>query len=240
MLALSRTPNRQRVLHDFHQQFELARTADERHQVRQRVVVAAELEHIHRNAGVAALRFDAAVRARVVAGTPGFGAAVEGVIRKVLTRQRDAKMIAEDVADMRRAIAMEKGEGTRWDLKYAAGGLIDLEFIAQYLQLVHADKHPDILDTSTARVFDKARRLGALPAEEADVLRPAAALYHNLTQILRLCLPGPFDPKAAGPGLLGLLARAADLPDFATVDAHVAETQRKVRASFARILGEAP
>ncbi len=50
----------------------------------------------------------------------------------------------------------------RWDLKYAAGGLIDLEFIAQYLQLVHAADRPDILDTSTARVLEKAARLGVL------------------------------------------------------------------------------
>jgi glutamate-ammonia-ligase adenylyltransferase len=182
----------------------------------------------------------ALTRARVVSATPGFAGQVEGVIGKVLRRKRDAAVIAEEVADMRRAIAAEKGEAERWDLKYAAGGLIDLEFIAQYLQLVHAADHPEILDTSTARVLDKAWRLGLLPAEAADVLRPAAALHHNLTQILRLCVPGPFDPKTAGAGLLGLLARAADLPNFATLDAHLAETQQKVRASFERIVGLPP
>jgi glutamate-ammonia-ligase adenylyltransferase len=78
-----------------------------------------------------------------------------------------------------------------------------------------------------------------LAAEDAEVLRAAARLYHNLTQILRLCLPGPFDPKTAGAGLLGLLSRAADLPNFATLDAHLAETQQKVRATFNRILGAA-
>jgi [glutamine synthetase] adenylyltransferase / [glutamine synthetase]-adenylyl-L-tyrosine phosphorylase len=65
-------------------------------------------------------------------------------------------------------------------------------------------------------------------------------LYHDLTQVLRLCLPGPFDPKAAAPGLIGLLARAADVPDFATLDATMTETEAKVRKSFERILGEAP
>jgi glutamate-ammonia-ligase adenylyltransferase len=138
---------------------------------------------------------------------------------------------------MRRAIAQEKGEGERWNLKYAAGGLVDLEFIAQYLQLVHAAARPDILDTSTARVLDKAWQAGLLKAEDADVLRPAARLYHNLTQVLRLCLTAPFDPKTAGGELLGLLARAADLPDFATLEPHLAETQARVRASFARIVG---
>jgi glutamate-ammonia-ligase adenylyltransferase len=181
----------------------------------------------------------ALTRARVVSSSPEFAARVEAVIGAVLTRDRDPATVATDVAEMREAIAQEKGEGTRWDLKYAAGGLVDLEFIAQYLQLVHAKKHPDLPDTSTARVLDKAWQLGLLRAEDADVLRPAARLYHNLTQVLRLCLVGPFDPKTAGAGLLGLLSRAADLPNFATLDAHVAETQHKVRASFNRILASA-
>src|SRR5215203_2087019 len=178
----------------------------------------------------------ALTRARVVSGPPAFTARVEEVIRAVLCRKRDPAAVAADVVEMRQAIAKEKGEDTRWDLKYAAGGLVDLEFIAQYLQLVHAAGKPEILDTNTSRVFDKAWRLGLLSAEEADVLRPAARLYHNLTQILRLCLPGSFDPKTAGAGLLGLLYRAADLPNFATLDAHLAETRQKVRASFNRIL----
>jgi glutamate-ammonia-ligase adenylyltransferase len=181
----------------------------------------------------------ALTRARVVSGPPAFAARVEEVIRAVLCRKRDPVTVATDVVEMRQAIAKEKGEDARWDLKYAAGGLIDLEFIAQYLQLVHAAEKPEILDTNTARVLDKAWRLGLLSAEDADVLRPAARLYHNLTQILRLCLPGPFDPKTAGAGLLGLLSRAADLPNFATLDAHLNETRQKVRASFNRILSAA-
>jgi glutamate-ammonia-ligase adenylyltransferase len=179
----------------------------------------------------------ALTRARVVSASPQFAARIEGIIRTVLCRPRDAEVIAGDVIEMRKAIATEKGDSNRWDLKYVAGGLIDVEFIAQYLQLVHAARVPDILDTSTARVLDKASRLGVLAAEDAEVLRPAARLYHDVTQILRLCLPGPFDPKGAAPGLTALLARAADVPDFARLDAFIGETQAKVRASFNRILG---
>ncbi len=182
----------------------------------------------------------ALTRARVVSAAPEFAARIEGVIREVLCRPRDAEAVAADVVEMRRAIASEKGDRDRWDLKYVAGGLIDIEFITQYLQLVHAAQTPEILDTSTARVLDKAWRLGLLPTEEAEVLRPAVRLYHDLTQVLRLCLSAPFDPKAAAPGLVGLLARAADVPDFATLDAFLAETQAKVRRSFVRILGAAP
>jgi glutamate-ammonia-ligase adenylyltransferase len=182
----------------------------------------------------------ALTRARVVSASPAFGARVEKVIHDILRRPREAALIAGDVVEMRGAIANEKGDRERWDLKYAAGGLVDLEFIAQYLQLVHAHRLPDILDTSTARVLDKAWQLQVLPVEEAEVLRPAVQLYNDLTQILRLCLAGPFDPKTAGAGLLRLLARAADVPDFATLDATLIETQAKVRASFVRILGGKP
>jgi glutamate-ammonia-ligase adenylyltransferase len=182
----------------------------------------------------------ALTRARVVSASSAFGARVERVIHDILRRPREPAVTADDVVEMRAAITKEKGDADRWDLKYAAGGLIDLEFIAQYLQLVHADRLPDILDTSTARVLDKAWQLRVLAVEEAEILRPAVQLYQDLTQILRLCLAGPFDPKTAGAGLLRLLARAADVPDFATLDATLIETQAKVRASFVRILGKAP
>jgi [glutamine synthetase] adenylyltransferase / [glutamine synthetase]-adenylyl-L-tyrosine phosphorylase len=182
----------------------------------------------------------ALTRARVISASPAFGARVEQVIRDILRRPRDPALIAGDVVEMRSAIAKEKGDSERWDLKYVAGGLVDLEFIAQYLQLVHAHRLPDILDTSTAGVLDKAWQLRVLPVEEAEILRPAVQFYQDITQILRLCLAGPFDPKTAGAGLLRLLARAADVPDFATLDATLIETQAKVRASFVRILGKAP
>jgi glutamate-ammonia-ligase adenylyltransferase len=182
----------------------------------------------------------ALTRARVVSAPPVFAAQVEAVIRGVLCRKRDARAIAVDVVDMRAAIAKEKGDADVWDLKYAAGGLVDIEFIAQYLQLVHAAEAPEILDTSTARVLEKAARRDLIEAENTAVLRPAVRLFHDLTQILRLCLPGAFDPKTASAGVLALLARAADLPDFPALQADIEDTERQVRECFVRILGNAP
>ncbi len=182
----------------------------------------------------------ALTRARVVSAPPAFAARVESVIRDILCRPRNAELVAGDLVEMRQAIAKDKGDQDRWDLKYAAGGLVDIEFIAQYLQLIHSAATPEILDTSTMRVLDKAARLGLLSIEDAEVLRPAVRLYQDLTQILRLCLPAGFDPKTAAPGLLGLLARAADVPDFATLDVFITEIEAKVRASFVRILGDRP
>ncbi|KAA5599851.1 bifunctional [glutamine synthetase] adenylyltransferase/[glutamine synthetase]-adenylyl-L-tyrosine phosphorylase [Blastochloris sulfoviridis] len=182
----------------------------------------------------------ALTRARVISGPADFAARVEASIREVLARPREPVATAGDVVEMRRAIAEEKGENDPWDLKHAAGGLVDLEFIAQYLQLVHGTELPELFNTNTARVLDAAARLGLIPAADAETLRDAARLYQNLTQVLRLCLAAPFDPAAAGPNLLTLLTRAGDVPDFPTLDAHLRETQARVRAAFDRILGVPP
>lgn len=182
----------------------------------------------------------ALTRARVLAASPTFRARVEAIIRDVLCQPRDPVTLAGDVVEMREAVAAERGDDTRWNLRDAAGGLLDIEFITQYLQLAHAHATPELLDTSTARVLDKAARLGLLAPEDAEVLRPAVRLYHDLTQLLRLCVSGPFEPKTAGAGLLRLLARAADLPDFAALDGHVEDTQARVRATFDRLLRPPP
>jgi glutamate-ammonia-ligase adenylyltransferase len=138
---------------------------------------------------------------------------------------------------MRRAVALEKGEKDVWDLKYAAGGLVDIDFIAQYLQLAHANDKPDILDVSTLQVLDNAARLGVLPHASVEILQSAARLYHDLTQVLRLCVTGKFKPDAAGQDLLRVMARAGDAPDFSSLEARVREIQTEVRKVFSALVG---
>ncbi|MGA7069907.1 bifunctional [glutamine synthetase] adenylyltransferase/[glutamine synthetase]-adenylyl-L-tyrosine phosphorylase [Bradyrhizobium sp.] len=180
----------------------------------------------------------ALTRARVISASPEFGNRIESVIRQVLTRPRDAQSVAVDVADMRRAIALEKGEDDLWDLKYVAGGLVDIDFIAQYLQLAHGADKPEILDVNTLHVLDNAVRLGILPAASVEILRSAALLYHDLTQILRLCVNERFNPETAGQDLLQIMARAGDAPDFSSLQARVKETQADVRRVFKALLEE--
>ena len=135
-----------------------------------------------------------------------------------------------------RRIAEEKGEDDIWDLKNAAGGMVDIEFVAQYLQLVHAADKPDILNVSTVQVLDNAARLGVLVQSDADALRAASRLYHDLTQIIRLCVSERFKPETAGEGLLRVLTRAGDAPDFSALEARVRETQSEVREVFLKVV----
>ncbi|MBO0765494.1 MAG: bifunctional [glutamine synthetase] adenylyltransferase/[glutamine synthetase]-adenylyl-L-tyrosine phosphorylase [Hyphomicrobiaceae bacterium] len=178
----------------------------------------------------------ALTRARVVSGPPALRAAVQQVIRSALTRRRDAAKTAADVRDMRALIEKEKGTGDSWELKQVRGGLVDIEFMAQYLQLVHAHLHPQVLSTNTVDALANLERAGLLPAAAADVLVPAARLFANLTQVLRLCVDGAFVADKTAQGLKGLLVRAGEAPDFGRLEADLAARQAAVAALFRQIV----
>jgi glutamate-ammonia-ligase adenylyltransferase len=180
----------------------------------------------------------ALTRARPIAGDPELIARASKQIAAIVTARRERAKLVRDVLAMRAMIEEAKGGDGEWDIKATPGGLIDIEFIAQYLQLLHAHEHRDLLSTETESVLTAAARASLLPAAEADILLPALRLYQSLTQILRLCVEGRFRPDSAPRGLLGLLAQAAEFPDFATLAAHLRETERAVRQSFERLLGK--
>ena len=98
---------------------------------------------------------------------------------------------------MRARIEKEKGTRDPWELKQVRGGLVDLEFIAQHLQLVHAADHPTVLSQNTMAALQNLGSARLLPAAAAEALLPASRLLNNLTQVLRLCLDGPFEPAKA-------------------------------------------
>jgi glutamate-ammonia-ligase adenylyltransferase len=178
----------------------------------------------------------ALTRARVVSGPRALKERVEQAIRNALVRPHDPAKVAADVRDMRQRIAKEKGTESIWDLKQVRGGLVDLEFIAQHLQLVNAATHPAILDQNTVEAYRRLRDAGVLAPAHADVLIPATRLVHDLTQILRLCLEGPFDPATAPHGMKELLARAGDAAGFSELEAHLAETLGRVAGLFDEII----
>jgi glutamate-ammonia-ligase adenylyltransferase len=137
---------------------------------------------------------------------------------------------------MRGLIAKEKGTSDIWELKQVRGGLVDLEFIAQHLQLVHAHAYPEVLSANTVDALVNLERAGLLSPQAADVLLPAARLFGNLTQVLRLCLDGPFAAEKAADGLKALLVQAGEAPDFSCLEADLAARQAQVAALFNEIV----
>jgi glutamate-ammonia-ligase adenylyltransferase len=178
----------------------------------------------------------ALTRARAVSGPPALRGAVEAAIRTALTRPRDPAKTAKDVREMRALIEREKGTDDIWELKQVRGGLVDLEFIAQHLQLVHAHSHPQVLSTNTVDALVNLERAGLLPSQASDILLPTARLFGNLTQVLRLCLDGPFSAERAADGLKALLVRAGEAPDFSRLEADLRVRQAAVAALFDAIV----
>jgi len=178
----------------------------------------------------------ALTRARVVSGPAPLRAGVTAAIRDVLLKPRDRVKTATDVRAMRARIAKEKGTRDPWELKQVRGGLVDLEFIAQYLQLLHGPTHPRILSQNTVQALENMAEVRVLDPGARDVLLPAARLLNNLTQVLRLCLDDPFDPAKAPQGLRSLLARAGNVPGFAQLEAELVARQAEVAALFDRLI----
>ncbi|MEJ0041030.1 MAG: hypothetical protein WDM81_01810 [Rhizomicrobium sp.] len=75
----------------------------------------------------------ALTRARVVHAPSAFAAQVEATIRATLTAGSDSAKVKADARDMRDKLAAQFPGKNRWDLKFAPGGLVDIEFVAQTL-----------------------------------------------------------------------------------------------------------
>ena len=97
-------------------------------------------------------------------------------------------------------------------------------------------EHPDVLDQNTELALSKLSAAGVLSPGDAEILVSAAQLYHTLTQVLRLCLDKSFMADEAPRALKNLLARASDMPDFATLEVTLRDTLAGVRAAFERII----
>lgn len=176
----------------------------------------------------------ALTRARPIAGDADLCAEVEEEVAEVLALPRDSRAIFKEGLDMRKLIEAEKPPRDSWDIKLIPGGLIDLEFIAQCAILTQNVEAGDGRSTSTAETLARLSPAFADTQTREDLCN-ASALYTALTQIIRLCLTGPFDRKEAPPGLCDLLLRATDLPEIGVLEAHVKQTALEVRKHFTKL-----
>ena len=178
----------------------------------------------------------ALTRARVIAGPERLTDQVRQVVRAVLTRPRDPAKLVKDVADMRRRIATEHAETDPWAVKHVRGGLVDVEFMAQYLQLRHAAATPAVLDPHTRTAFGRLAEAGCLPQDVARELADADKLLSDMLALVRLCHSGRFEADSAAPGLKALLVRLAGAEDFAALERRLGDTEAGVRGWYEALI----
>ncbi|MCZ6524045.1 MAG: glutamine-synthetase adenylyltransferase, partial [Alphaproteobacteria bacterium] len=147
--------------------------------------------------------------------------------------------LVADVAEMRERVEREHGTSEPWNVKYARGGLLDLEFISQYLQLRHAADRPEALDTNTSAAFRRLEQIGALSAEVAEELIAATLLMRNLQGLSQLSSEGPIDEERTPEGLREALARAGGAADFGALKRDLVAAQARTLDHYRRLI-EAP
>ena len=177
----------------------------------------------------------ALTRARVVAGDAALARDTERAIADILGATRDPEKTRRDALAMRKLIAREKGDSDPWDLKLVAGGMMDIEFIAQYMALRHARARPEILDVAPMTILERAREFGLMTATQVETLGAAHDLFTTVTQITRIAINGAFRPADVAPGVLRRMATATGLPDFRTLQASLLASRRGVRGVFETI-----
>ena len=172
----------------------------------------------------------ALTRARVIAESGELRRDMEDRIQGILTRRRDPDDLLAHVADMRERMASEHQTDVIWDVKHLPGGLVDVEFIAQYLQLRHGHDHPNILATNTRTALKRCRDAGLLDGAMAGQLIEALDLWQTIQGKLRLAVEGQIgkDWEDQVPrGLQADLAKAGGAVDFAALK----EKMRSVAAT---------
>ncbi len=126
----------------------------------------------------------ALVRARVVYGSPGLAAEFMAIRQQVLGLARPLPALAEAVAAMRHKMYrhLNKGNGSLFDLKQGPGGIVDIEFLGQYLVLAYAHEHSNLaIWSDNVRIFEQLAASGLLQPEQAQEITAAYLALRNET-----------------------------------------------------------
>ena len=130
----------------------------------------------------------ALTRARHCAGDSTIGDAFEQIRHEVLRQPRDAVNLRAEVIAMRQR--MHEGHPNRsqlFDLKHDSGGIVDVEFMVQYLVLANAAKHAGLTaNVGNLALLGMAASLGLIDSQKANAVAEAYRDYRRLQHARRL------------------------------------------------------
>lgn len=178
----------------------------------------------------------ALTRARVMwASSPAFKVRAEAAIVAALRRSRDPVKTAVDVLEMRELMEQERpGKGV-WDLKLTPGGLVDIEFVAQFLQLKHAAEGGPLAQ-NTGEALAALRRAGLADDAALASLETAWRLEQDLSQLIKVALEDGGDPEVEPKAFRTLLARAGQVREFRSLKTKLTKAKAEARAAFETIV----
>jgi glutamate-ammonia-ligase adenylyltransferase len=180
----------------------------------------------------------ALTRARIAwASSPAFAARAAAAIEAKLRAPRDPVRTAADVLAMRELLARERPPAGFWDLKLVEGGLVDIEFAAQFLQLIHAPAGGP-LRQNTAEAIEALGEAGLAPAGALADLASAWRLQQDLSQLLRVAIAKDADPELESRALRALMAKAAGVRDHRALRAALARRREAAHRALYDLLSQ--
>ncbi len=184
----------------------------------------------------------ALTRARVVAGSAELTTTIQAVIDQVLSaRKGDAEILPEATAMRARLIEANRADrDDSWSLKYAAGGLMEIEFLAQTGALVNGLSGCRSVPTTLPHLHEA----GWISVEAMAALQSAFDLQQALQQIERVAVEGALNAETLGVELQSVLSNAAGTEGFPALEEKLATAQAKaasvITAMFDALSGSAP
>ncbi|HKM70985.1 MAG TPA: glutamine-synthetase adenylyltransferase, partial [Stellaceae bacterium] len=202
--------------------------------------IASSLESFARYQGESAWTWEhmALTRARPVAGAAALRRQIAGAIGVVLRSTRDAQRLLIDVADMRRRIADENPRPSPWDLKNRPGGLLDLEFITQYLMLREAASSPQVLRHDAAAALQALGGARVLSPQAQHELLDALGLLRHVQALLTLLRDEASEAHGFPEADAATLARCARAVDFTRLDADITAATARTRSWYELLVEE--
>jgi glutamate-ammonia-ligase adenylyltransferase len=130
----------------------------------------------------------ALTRARFCAGDATIGARFEAIRERVLRKERDVETLKGDVLAMRQKMReAHPNRSALFDLKHDAGGMIDIEFIVQFLVLGHAAQYPQLTgDIGNIALLKLCGELGLIDPVLSGSVADAYRTYRKLQHQIRL------------------------------------------------------
>jgi glutamate-ammonia-ligase adenylyltransferase len=174
----------------------------------------------------------ALTRARVITGPAALADRIERLRERVLAQPRDADELVQAVAEMRDKMARNNPVASIWAIKHMRGGLVDVEFLAQYLLLRHAHDQPAIISRDTAEIFRQLGAHGLIDETEAEMLVDATLFWRRLQNLIRLTGDAASLDGDVATALKDLLVKTTGASDFDGLTARIRATAARVQALF--------
>lgn len=177
--------------------------------------------------------FLALTRARIIQAPASMAAKIQRTLNAAVVSGPPNIDLAAETASMREKLYGNFGTSNIWDVKHTRGGLVDIEFICQFLTLKHAKDEVDIAKPNTPKSLKTLQKLKHISNENYKALSAGYELQQTIQSLLRLCLDKtPIDDEDIPPGLQKILIKATSEKSFSALKEQIFKHQQACHALF--------